>query len=253
MIDDDAPIAVDGFDFLVAPSPLVLDPAERAAIEAGWRDAVAARPHLWNGSFFLFETAAIVGGRFSAQARATDFATFLHWRAEEVPDPRFRHVFPVAAVTSADDRLLLGVMSQTTANPGLAYPPSGSFDASDRVGDRLDPLANTMRELVEEVGLDLATATVEPGFLVIRSGPRRHALVQWRRSPLTAAEIADRALAHIAVDPHRELADIRLVDYDEDLADLPTVPYVRPLLARLAAVRDGRTSFAPSPRSGAPS
>ena len=252
MIDVDTPIAVAGFELTVTES-LDPDPVERAAIAETWRTARAATPQLWNGSFFLFEAVGVVDGRLRATARPTDFATFLHWRAEAVPDPRFRHLFPVAALTSADDRLLLGVMSGTTANPGLAYPPSGSFDAADRVGDRLDPLANTVRELTEEVGLDLAATVADPGFLVIRSGPRRHALVQRRRSTLSAAEIAERAAAHVARDPHRELAAIRLVGYDEDLADLATAPYVRPLLARLAATRGDAEPFAPVPRSGAPS
>ena len=222
---------------LTIGAPLVRDPAWAAAVAQDWAATAAANPRLWNGSFFLFEDVVLEPGKqFAATARPTDFATFLHWRRPAEPDDRFMHVFPVAAVTTADGRLLVGVQSGTTANPGRAYPPSGSFDDDDRSADgRLDPIANMVRELAEEVGLDAATLTAEPGFTVIASGPRRRALVKRWRTSARAAELAPRLSAHVAADAHGELSAVRFLGFDERLAEAEGVPYVNRLLALLAA------------------
>lgn len=231
------PIPVAAVELTIDDRPPALDPAERAAAAAGWAARLAANPALWNGPFFLFQDVVIEPGRaFRAVACPTDFATFLHWRADPAPDDRFAHVFPVAAVTSRDDRLLLGVMGPTTANAGLAYPPSGSFDDDDRVGAALDPLVNIRRELAEEVGIDHADLVAEPGWWVIGSGPRRFALVKRHRSALTAAELEARIAHHLATDGDGELSGVLLVPFDRPLPPERTVPYVAPLAALLAAV-----------------
>lgn len=216
------------------PAPAV---EERAAIEARWAREQAANPALWNGSFFLFERVAVIDGRLEARAAPTDFATFLHWRAITAPDDRLAHVFPVGAVTTADDRLLLGVMGPTTSNAGLAYAPAGSFDADDLVGVRLDPIANIERELAEETGLDAAELPADPGWVLIGSGPRRLAMVQRRRSRATAAELRARIDAHLARERHPELAAVRFVPIGETLPEAETVPYVNRLLKHLAEER----------------
>jgi len=226
-------VAVDTVDLVVEDGPPAFAVEAREAIAAGWAARLAANPTLWNGSFFLFDRVALEPGRFHGRARPTDFATFLHWRAG-VPDDRLAHVFPVAAVTSRDDHLLVGVMGGTTANAHLAYPPAGSFDGDDRVGDRLDPAVNIRRELAEEVGLDLDDLVADPGWWVMPSGPRRIGLIRRHRSPLDAAELAERIAPHVAADPHGELASVRLVPFDARLPAAETVPYVNPLLARLA-------------------
>lgn len=227
-------VVVREVDLAVDPAPLVLDEARRAAVDAHWRGAVASNPAMWNGDFFLFEDVRLTDGRLAARARATDFATFLHWRAEAPAQPGFHHIFPVAAVTSADDRLLLGVMSSKTANPGRVYPPSGSFDRGDLVGDRLDPLANIVRELREEVGLDAGDLVADPHYLVMPSGPARLAVIRRHRSPLSADRLEALIAAHLAVDTEEELAGVRFVPFDVDLAGIPIVPYVSTLLAHLA-------------------
>lgn len=234
----DPPRPIDAVALTVSETPLPLAPDERIAVERRFEAALAANPKLWNGAFFLFEDVALGETTFTATARPTDFATFLHWRAAAEPDRRWTHVFPVAALTTRDDRLLLGIMGATTANPGLAYPPSGSFDPDDVVDGRLDPLANMLRELREEVGLDAAAFPREPGYTVFASGPRRVALVKRIRAPLVAEEIEAAIRTHVAEDPHGELGGHRFVGFDERLPDGRTVPYVNRLLARLAAERD---------------
>lgn len=233
MIELDRPVRLDAVDIAVSPRRFDLDEDEGAAVAEHWRAAVAASPALWNGSAFLFEAPSIRDGVFAATARPTDFATLLFRLRVGLPRHDTAHVFPVAAVTSRDRRLLVGRQAPGGANAGRAYPPSGSFDADDVVGDRLDPVANMRRELAEEVGLDLDAFAADVDWWAIPSGAGRVALVRRHRSGLPAEAL----LAAIAAgpgDPHGELDRVDFVGYDPPFALVDTVPYV-PLLAGLFA------------------
>jgi 8-oxo-dGTP pyrophosphatase MutT (NUDIX family) len=231
-----APLAVSRLDLTIGagPSPYGLAHAEEIAAE--WAVRAAANPDLWNGPIFLFEDIVADAARgFSAIARSTDFATFLHWRERADPTSTYAHVFPVAAVTTADDHLLLGIMGATTANPNRAYPPSGSFDDDDRLDGRLDAATNIRRELREEVGIDVADLVPEGPWWVIPSGPRRFALVRRHRSGKTVAEMATEIDRHLATEGDGELSGVRFVPFDRPLPERETVPYVNPLLTLLAS------------------
>ena len=234
MIPLDRPIRVARIDIAVGP-PLDLDPEERAAVDRHWAATVAANPTLWNGSAFVFEDVAITEDGFRATARPADFATQLCRLRGGLPDRRFHHVFPVAAVTTCDRRLLLGRQAGTTANAGLSYPPSGSFDADDVLDGRLDPLGNMRRELAEEVGIDIADLEADPAWWVIPSGVGRIALVRRHRSGLDAADLSARIA--IGADGHGavELDAVAFVPFDAPLALPATVPYVSLLVALLAS------------------
>lgn len=246
MTTEAAITAVDEVDLIVRPEPHAFSDAERARIAAGWDAATRAKPGLWNGPFFLFDRAGVEedGGRrvFRAEGAPTDFATFLDWRGRMPPDRRFSHVFPVGAVVSADDRLMVGRMGRHTANAGRLYPPSGSFDPDDLVDGpdgrrRLDGVANMLREIGEEVGLDGGGWTAEPGWLVIGSGPRRHALVRLYRVGETAAALERRVAEHLGREAEPELDGVAFPAAGERLDPATTVPYVNVLLAHLAGAR----------------
>lgn len=242
----DGPIRFAAVDLRVAEQPLVLEAEEKSAVERAWRATVAANPALWNGSSFLFDRVEARGSTLTARAHATDFATLLHVLRGGLAGRGLHHLFPVAAVTSRDHRLLVGRQSPTTANAGLSYPPSGSFDADDRFADRLDPIANMRREVMEEVGLVLDDCVADASWWAIPSGPGRLALVRRHRSRLDAATLA----TTIGV-RDGELDRLRLVAFDDPLALEATVPYVPRLLALLAAQGGGETDR-PTPPEGSP-
>lgn len=218
---------------LPVAAPLRLAPERASAVRDHFAQAQAANPRLWNGPFYLFDDPRIADGGFVAEGRATDFATFLEWRAGGYRAGGEAHVFPVAAVTTTDRRLLVGAMGGGTANAGLSYPPSGSFDPHDLVDGRLDPVANMVRELGEEAGLDPSAFTAEDGFTVIGSGIGRLALVKRFRAPMTAAELAAIIAAHLATDADPELAGFDFLPFTTRLAPERTVPYVNVLLSLL--------------------
>lgn len=237
---DDRVQAVETVDLVIRPGAPAFAAEERGAIEARWAATRAANPGLWNGPFYLFDSGGgpDADGVFRAEGLATDFASFLHWRAGDPPDPRHRHIFPVGAVITTDERLMIGRMAMTTANPGRRYPPSGSFDPHDLVAhpdgrDRLDAEANMIREIGEEVGMDASGWPRDPGWLVVPSGPRRHAVVRVLRAPAAAAELAEVAAAHMAAEAEPELDAVDFVPLGEIIDPATTVPYVNVLLAHL--------------------
>jgi 8-oxo-dGTP pyrophosphatase MutT (NUDIX family) len=233
----------------IRPEPLAVPPDTQTAIAAHWQAALSRNPRLWNGSAFLFDRIDLAdsdasgdgdtGRTLLAEGARTDFATFLHWRATPPTERRLYHLFPVGAVVTADDKLIVGKMSAHTANPGMHYPPSGSLDISDLIVEadgsgHIDLDANIVREIREEIGLDAAAFTVEPGWILMSSGPMVRALIRILRSPKTAAALAGPIRRHVADDPHQELADIRFVDPDFRFAPGEAAPYVNELLAYLA-------------------
>ncbi|NLH80980.1 MAG: hypothetical protein GX458_09090 [Phyllobacteriaceae bacterium] len=232
----DRPHLVRAIDLRVG-EPLGLTPDLAEAVAAHWRAATAANPALWNGSAFLFEAVAIVDGVFSARARPTNFATLLYRLRVGFERPATAHVFPVAAVTSRDGRLLIGRQGRDGANAGLVYPPSGSFDAMDVVDGRLDPVANMRRELAEEVGLDLDAFPADRRWWALPSGVGRVALVRRHRSALTTEALRAHAVAGQATARDDEIDRIDLVGGADRLADEATVPYVPLLLDLIAAER----------------
>lgn len=233
-------IRVAEVDLAIRAEPHVFAPERRAAILEGFARLQAQNPQLWNGPIYLFDRVRIeheAGGRLVAEGAAADFATYLDWRVGDPLDRRFAHVFPVGAIVTADNRLLVGRMGAHTANPGRLYPPSGSFDPQDLVDGRLDPLANAVREIDEEVGLDPTGWVTEPGFWIVPSGVHRYAVVKVYRAPETAAALQARVEAFLPDGSDGELDGVVFVGFDERLDPTLSAAYVNPLLAELARSR----------------
>jgi 8-oxo-dGTP pyrophosphatase MutT (NUDIX family) len=229
-------LAVPRVEIAIRAVPHVFAPADQAAIEASWHRRQATNPHLWNGAAFLFDQSAVAAdGGFEAEGSLSDFASFLHLRDTGTLGHAYHHLFPVGALVTADRRLVIGEMSAKTANSGKFYPPSGSFDASDLVAGNLDCLGNIVREVVEEIGLDLDRSALTPNWVVMGSGVGRSAIVTVIQLDIPAAAVERIARAHLAEDPEEELADIVFVPLDARIDAARTVGYVNPLLAYLDA------------------
>lgn len=226
-------VQVEKVALLLTDGPLGYGVRHAAAIATEFAAAQAGNPHLFNGGFFLFSRPRVEVGRFRAEATATDYATFLHWRNSGWPDVGLAHIFPVGAVVTRDRRLLLGRMGATTVNAGRFYPPSGSFDPSDLTCDgRIDPLANILREIGEEVGIAADGWPRRDDWLVIPHGPRI-ALVSVIEAPFDSSDLDAEIQAHLGGEAIPELGGFEFRAFDQPLPAEQTVGYVNALLAHL--------------------
>lgn len=211
-------------DLRVTDTPLGFEQEHRAAIDAYWAKRIRENSRLWNGPFFLFTDVICRDGLLTGQAHRTDFATFLYLRHEN-RDPSVTHVTGSSLMRAADGAIIAMEMAAHTANAGRIYFPAGSFDPADVVDDRLDPMTNVRRELVEETGFSFSSSAFEDAIAVFDDDTWHVALPN--RLPWTFDEVHTRMKAHQAATGDDELA--RLVPI-RTLADTKQmVPFARML------------------------
>jgi hypothetical protein len=80
----------------------------------------------------------------------------------------------------------------------------------------LDVAGNQRRELMEETGLNLDEFDTEPGWTMVHDRGF-FALMKRVRSQRGAEELRARILWHLAVDPHPEFVEIKLLRRPGDL------------------------------------
>ncbi len=207
---------------------------ERVRIDEHWASRVAAQPRLFNGTVLLAADRRFDGDVFRIAFFPVDFAAFLAFRDFGSPDPAVVNAFALGALRASDGAYVLGVMSDHTANAGLAYFPAGTPDPSDVTPDgTVDLAASLLRELAEETGLDPDPAFVEDGWTIVDTGTLV-ALYRAIRLPDDARTVERRIREHIAADPEAELAGVRLVrhlgDLDERVMPRYLLAYLRHVL-----------------------
>lgn len=188
----------------VDPAPHPYELRNAAAIDGHWLREKASNPALWDGRAILFSRLALSGRRLEGTGHEGRFATFLHWRREAGRND-MRHAFANPVLVTADNALVAVEMGAHTANAGLVYFPSGSFDGGDVVGARLDVDANMRREIAEETGIALAGLPREPGYRLLDL-PRGLAIVTRILLPWDAAETRARIEAFVAAEAEPEIA-----------------------------------------------
>lgn len=203
-----------------------------AAIAADWAHRRAANPALFNGPFYVLARLRLEERRLEGECLRTDYASYLHWRGSGFGTPGL-NAFAMAALVSADGRLLIGEMGPWTANAGLWYPPAGSLDQSDVTDDgRFDVVGNMLRELGEEIGLEIAREAVAPGWSLVCVRGR---LAMFKRIDLAepAATLEPRLRAHLAGEARPELSDIRFIGGLDEVSGLALPPFLPPFLTHL--------------------
>ncbi|MBB4953294.1 8-oxo-dGTP pyrophosphatase MutT (NUDIX family) [Agrobacterium vitis] len=174
------------------------------AARANWQSAVAAKPALFDGRMVLFQRLRIGDGQIIGDGHLIPYSTFLLWRRQAQPDCGY-HLFGFAVIMSSDGALIAVQMAEHTANAGLVYCAAGSLDSSDIVDGYVDVEANMRREVMEETGLLLDGAEVDPQLRGFRRG-RTVTLFRSFYLKMTAAEIFQQIAAHMAVDHEKEIA-----------------------------------------------
>ena len=170
-LPENEPVAVTGIEICTDGTLPELFNQERELVREGWARRTVANPHLFNGSAFLTGEIKLDCGLLFGRAARTDYANFLHWRGNAPFQAAvgLHHIFPAAAIESADGMLIAVQASQTTVNAGKVYFAGGNFDDDDVLDGRLDPHRNMAREVMEETGLDLCAMKEGDGWVAVRS------------------------------------------------------------------------------------
>ena len=202
--------------------------AERSAAQANWALEKQANPALFNGAMLFQEKLRISDGILRAVGHIVPYSTFLWWRKQPGGAGGY-HVYALPVPVSSDGAIIAIRMAPHTANPGQVYCPAGSFDTSDVVDGACDVLANMVREVREETGLDLESAVADTHVHALHR-ERRVALFRCFRFSMTADEMLERIAAHMAVDEEKEIDAAVAIRSSDPLAH-PYNPVMLPLLA----------------------
>lgn len=227
LLEENRVAAVRGIDLVHTDEPHPFHLAHRVAAAENWRAEISRTPQLFDGPVMLASAVGIDQGILSAACHIVPFSTFLFWRKMR-PVPDAHHVFAMPMLLGSDDRVLLGRMGEATANAGMFYCPSGSFDPDDILDGHFEPETNMQREVGEETGLDLRAAEREASSHVIAVNG---AIVVFRRYRFADAgrDLAERVGRFIAAQADSELADvICLGRHDRRPSSL--APHMTPIL-----------------------
>jgi 8-oxo-dGTP pyrophosphatase MutT (NUDIX family) len=202
----------------------------RPGIAENWAAEIGRNPALYDGQMVFQRQLSLIDGNIAGEAQMIGFSAFLHWRRQEPRHGGF-HLFGIPVLFSSDGALIAIRMSQKTANPGRVYFAAGSMDADDVIDGRCDVDFNMQREVMEETGLDLRKARVDPNYFGIHDA-RAVTIFRIFRFDLTEREMLNRIAAHIATDPDPEISNaVAIRSADPSAHDY--APFMPPLLAWL--------------------
>lgn len=206
-------------------------------IQSHWRDKTSVNPSLYDGRVLLARRVAQSGDAegdrtLSIDFFETGFSNFLAWQDFGFPDTKIYNCFAMAALRSRDGAYLLGEMGSGHSNAGAIYFPGGTPDLLDVRGDFVDLEGSAARELLEETGLSLRGAELEPGWTIVFD--RQYvACLKTISSPEPAEVLIARAQAHLAQEEDPELAAIYMVSRRADLSHPKLRRFVRAFLEPL--------------------
>lgn len=191
-----------GIDLAVLPGEHPFHLSELDAARENWVREIAAKPALFDGRMIFQHRLSLADGVVKGEAYVTPFSTFLWWRKQRERGGFHLFAFPVAV--SSDGAIIAIRMAPHTANPGQVYCAAGSMDENDIVDGHCDVDGNMRREVLEETGLDLNDAVVDPGYYGTHVN-RSVTLFRIFRFPWTAEDMLGRIEAHMLVSEEDEI------------------------------------------------
>lgn len=226
-IPRDVILPVDVIDVVLDPAPHPYEIGNEAAIQRSWVEEKAAKPALFDGTVVLLATLRYRDGRIEGRCHAVRYATFLHWRGTRAGTAQ--HAFAHAMLVSSDNALIAVRMAGHTVNAGKVYFAAGSFEPEDFPSGRVDADLNMRREVLEETGLDLATASADDRYHAL-STSRGTVIVRRYFFRETADELVRRIEAFVAKEVEPEISGpVVILGPDEEHAGL--MPHMKALAA----------------------
>lgn len=168
--------------------------AHAAQAAENWAAELAAKPALFDGRIVFQHRVGLNDGHLSGEAYVVPYSTFLYWRKQQARQGAV-HLFAFAVLISSDGALIAIRMGDKTLNGGQIYFAAGSLEPADVIDGFCDIDFNMRREVLEETGIDLSSATVDPTLYASHTA-RNVTLYRLFRFEQTADEMVSAIRAH---------------------------------------------------------
>lgn len=195
------------------------------AIARYWDQLCAANTHVYDGTVLLMHDGAVEGDVYKSGYFPARYSHFLALRDWGHPDKSVRNGFSCAALKTADEAYVLGVMAAHTSNAGMIYFPAGTPDMNDCQGERVDIIGSAARELLEETGFGPPDICFEDRITLVEE-ELRVAFLCHATMTCTAQTAVDRFARWQAQLRHPELAALHVVRSKADLIPGRMHPYL---------------------------
>jgi 8-oxo-dGTP pyrophosphatase MutT (NUDIX family) len=222
-------VPVDDIDVRLDPAPHPFERGNLPAIEENWRHETTINPHIFDGAVALLSELSYRDTRLAGRCHIVRYATFMYWRRHRQAE-NAGHAFAHAMLVSSDGALVAIRMGAHTVNAGRVYFAAGSFELEDFRDGRVDVASNMRREVMEEIGLDLAEAETAPGRRhYLLSTPSGTVIFRRYRARLTANQLVTRIRAFLDTQEQPEVAGPVVIHGPDDLPD-KLAPHMKPLV-----------------------
>lgn len=236
----------------VADHPITLPPELQKEIDQHWQEMITRRPNLFNGTAFSVASINRTPAKIAVTMAQTTFAHNVYCEQHDAGNYAFRVLHSATLVVTSDNQIVLGEMGQQTARAGAICCSGGGIDADDVQGTTIDLAGNTVRELREELGIDVnnpaQVASFAPYYLKT-GGPKGKMTAVYRADlAITADEFQKRYDTFVAQLTDKgetpEFSRLHIVrNTPEDIAAYisahPTLDeYVAPVLAVEASYQE---------------
>jgi 8-oxo-dGTP pyrophosphatase MutT (NUDIX family) len=220
-------LPVDAVEVRLDPGPHPFERDNAQAIADNWRRETAANPALFDGTVVLLSALSYRDNSLVGRCHAVRYSTFMLWRGNRQVAGA-EHAYAHAMLVAGDNALVAIRMASHTVNAGRVYFAAGSFEPADFRDGLVDVDFNMIREVREETGLDLTSATRGKRYYALSTNS---GTVIFRRysEAASADEIARRIRAFVATEAEPEIEGPVIIRHAADRPD-GLMPHMRPLI-----------------------
>ncbi len=142
-----------------------LPSALQSKIDKHWEVLSEKKEPLFRGEVFTISKLEEIGGKIIVQVDLSDYAHYLYTRRIGLPEKTAcKNMHTACLIETQDGVLVFGRMGKATALPGNVQCVGGGLDKEDIFEDGLDLEHNIKKELMEEVGVDIADSFLVADF-----------------------------------------------------------------------------------------
>lgn len=142
-------------EFRVLKKKLELPVEYAEKVNENWKKEKNSGKSYINGKLYTMAAANILENKIQVYVQETNFAHYLYSKSIEIDKNSCRSMAANALLITSDDYIVLGKMSCSTSLANRVKFIGGAFDQADFCDEIVDIKRCMIREVKEEVGLDL--------------------------------------------------------------------------------------------------